>query len=135
MAAASATRRTRATKAARRTGVDEAAFVLTTNDAKDNDAPLPHDDNPDDGANNDADDNAERGAKQRGAKPRAAEKADEYDARRVCAATTPHNSNDDSNNSADEPAKPRATDKADEATQDCTRRVRAAIACKSAMAT
>ena len=50
-------------------------------------------------------------------------------------ATTPQDSNDDSDDSADKAAKPGATDMADEATQDCTKRVRAAIACKSAMTT
>ncbi len=65
----------------------------------------------------------------------AAEKAAEYGARRVRAATTPHNSDDDSANSADEAAKPRATDKADKATGVCARRVRAAITRESAMAT
>jgi hypothetical protein len=90
----------------------------------------PRDKDSDTGANNDADDDAERGAK-----PRAAKKADEYSTRRVRTATTPHDSNDDSDDSADKAAKPGATDKADKATRDCTRCVRAAIACKSVMAT
>ena len=83
----------------------------------------------DNGAKDDANDNAERGAK-----PRAVGKADEYSARRVLAATTPHNIDDDFNDSADKAAKPRATDKADEATRDCARRVRVAVAHESAMA-
>ena len=49
--------------------------------------------------------------------------------------TTPHDSDDNSNDSADKVEKPRATDKADEATRDCTRRIRVAVARKSAMAT
>ena len=81
-------------------------------------------------AQRDAEDDAERGAK-----PRAAGKADEYGARCVGKATTPHDSDDDTDNSADKVAKPRATDKADEATRDCARRVRVAVARKSAMAT
>ncbi len=80
--------------------------------------------------NDDADDDAKRGAK-----PRAAGKADKYGARRVCAATTPHDSDDDSDDSADKVMKPRATDKANEATRDCARRIRVAVARKSAMAT
>ena len=64
---ASAARRTRATMAARCTGVDEAASTLMTDDAKDDDiAPR------DDASNNDADNDADNNAK-RGAKPRAAE--------------------------------------------------------------
>jgi hypothetical protein len=92
-------------------------------------SPLRNEDS-DNSANDDADNDAERGAK-----PRAAGKADEYGARRVRAATTPHDSDDDSDDSADKVTKPRATDKADEATRDCARRVRVAIARKSAMAT
>ena len=72
----------RATKAARRTGVDEAAFTSTMDDAEDDDV-------------DDADDDVERGAKLR-----AAGKADEYGARRVRAATTPHDSDDDPYDSA-----------------------------------
>ena len=63
-----------ATKVARRTGVDVAAFALMMDDAKDDDD-APRDEDSDNGANDDADDNAERGAK-----PRAVGKAD--DARR-----------------------------------------------------
>ena len=55
--------------------------------------------------------------------------------RRIHVATTPHDSNNNSDNSADKATKPRATDKADEATWDCARRVRVAIAHKSAMRT
>ncbi len=90
----------------------------------------PRDKDSNNGANDYADDNAERGAK-----PRVAGKANEYGTRRVRVATTPHDSDDDSVDSVDKVAKPRATDKADEATRDCTRRVRVAVACKSAMAT
>jgi hypothetical protein len=92
-------------------------------------SPPPKEDS-DNGANDNADDDAERGAK-----PRASGKADEYGARRVRAATTPHDSDDDSDNSANKVTKPRATNKTDEATRDCVRRVRVAIARKSAMAT
>ena len=60
-----------ATKVARCTGVDEAAFALTMDDAKDDDD-APRDEVSDNGTNDDADDNAERGAK-----PRAAGKADD----------------------------------------------------------
>ena len=81
------------------------------------------------GAKDDANNNAERGAKSR-----AAGKADEYGARRVLAATTPHNIDDDFNDSADMAAKPRATNKADEATRDCARRVCVAVAHDSTMA-
>jgi len=119
----------RATKAAQRTGVDELAFTLTMDDAKDNDV-APRDEDSNNSANNDADDNAKRGAN-----PRAAGKADEYGARPVRATTTPHNSDDNSDDSADKVAKPRTTDKVDEATRDCARRVRVAVARKSAMAT
>ena len=77
-----------ATKVARRTGVDEAAFALTMDDAKDDDD-APRDEDSDNGANDDADDNAERGAK-----PRAAGTADDYGARRVRATSTPHDSDD-----------------------------------------
>ena len=56
--------------------------------------------------------------------------------REACAvATTPHDSNDNFDDSADKAAKPGATDMADKATRDCTRRVRVAVARKSAMAT
>jgi hypothetical protein len=113
----------RATKAARRTGVDEVAFTSTMDDP-------PRDEDYDNGANNDADDDAERGAK-----PMAAGKADEYGARRVRAATTPPDSDDDSYHSADKVAKPRVTGKADKATRDCARRGCMAVARKSAMAT
>jgi len=116
-----------ATKAARRTGVDEAAFASTMDDAKDNDI-APRGEDSDNGANDDANDDAERGAK-----PRAAGKADEYGARRVRATTTPNDSDDNSDDSANKVAKPRATDKANEATGDCARRVRVAVARKSAM--
>ena len=92
--------------------------------------PPPRDKDSNTGADDDANDDAKRGAK-----PGAAEKADEYNARRVRTATTPHDSNDDFNDSADKAAKPGATDKANEATRDGTRRVRAAIACKSVMTT
>jgi len=118
----------RATKAARCTGVDEAAFASTMNDAKDNDV-APRDEDSNNGAIDDADDDAKKGAK-----PRAAGKADEYGARHVRAATTPHDSDDNSDDSADKVKKPRATDKADEATRDCARRVRVAVARNSAMA-
>jgi hypothetical protein len=77
-----------ATKVARRTGVDEAAFALTMDDAKDDDD-APRDEDSDNGANDDADDNAERGAK-----PRAAGTADDYGARRVRATSTNHDSDD-----------------------------------------
>jgi hypothetical protein len=97
---------------------------------EDDDVPPPRNKDSDTGPNKDANDDAERGAK-----PRAAEKADEYGTRRVRMATTPQDSNDDSDDSADKAAKPGATDMADEATQDCTRRVCAAIACESAMTT
>ena len=97
----------RSTKAARCTGVDEATFASTMNDAEGDDV-APRDKDSDNGANDDADDDAERGAK-----PRAAGKADEYGARRARAATTPHDSDDNSYNSADKVAKPRVTDKAD----------------------
>ena len=100
-AAASAARRTPATKAAQRTGVNKVAFASTTDNAKDNDI-APHNNNSNDGANNDANDNAKRGTK-----PRVAKKADEYGARRVRTATTPHDSNEDSNNSTNKAAKPR----------------------------
>ena len=119
----------RATKAARCTGVDEAAFASTMNDAKD-DVIAPHDEDSDNGANNDADDDAEKGPK-----PRAAGKADEYGARHVRVATTPHDSDDNSGDSADKVEKPRAINKADEATRDCVRCVRVAVARNSAMAT
>ena len=118
----------RATKAARRTGVDEVAFTLTMDDAKDDDV-APRDKDSDNGANDDADDDAEKGAK-----PRAAGKADEYGARHVRAATTTHDSDDNSDDSADKVEKPRATNKADEATRDCARRVRVAVTRNSAMA-
>jgi hypothetical protein len=52
----------RATKAAQCTGVDEAAFASTMNDAKDDDV-APRDEDSDNGANDDADDDAEKGAK------------------------------------------------------------------------
>ena len=78
----------RAMKAARRTGVDKAVFASMMDDAEDDDV-APRDEHSDNGANNDADNDAERGAK-----PRAAGKADEYGARRVCATTTPHDSNE-----------------------------------------
>ena len=119
----------RATKAARCTGVDEAAFASTMNDAKDDDV-APRDEDSDNGANNDADDDAEKGPKSR-----AAGKADEYGARHVRAATTPHDSDDNSGDSADKVEKTRAINKADEATRDCARRVRVAVARNSAMAT
>jgi len=112
----------------RRTGVDEAAFTSTMDDAEVDDVAPPRDEDSDNGANDDADDDVERGAE-----PRAAGQADEYGARRVRAATTPHDSDDDSYDSADKVAKPRATDKADEA-RDCARRGRVAVARKSAMA-
>ncbi len=98
-------------------------------DAEDDDVTPPRDEDPDNGANDDADNDVERGAKLR-----AAGKADEYGARRVCAATTPHDSDDDPYDSADKVAKPRATDKADEATRACARRGRMAVAHKSATA-
>jgi hypothetical protein len=60
----------------------------------------PRDEDSHNGANDDADDNVERGAKLR-----AAGKADEYSARRVRAATTPHDSVDDSYDSADKVTK------------------------------
>ena len=44
-------------------------------------------------------------------------------------------SNDNSDDSADKASKPRVTDKANEATRDGARRVRAAIARESALAT
>ncbi len=119
----------RATKASRCTGVDEATFASTMHDAEGVDV-APQDEDSDNGANDDADDDAERGAK-----PRAAGKADEYGARHVHATTTPHDSDDNSNNSANKVEKPRATNKADEATRDCARCVRVAVARKSAMAT
>ena len=118
----------RAMKAARCTGVDEAAFTSTMNDAKDDDIAPRYEDS-DKGANYDADDDAEKGAK-----PRVARKADEYGARHVRATTTTHGSNDNSDDSADKVAKPRATDKADEATRDCARCERVAVARNSAMA-
>ena len=119
----------RSTKAARCTGVDEATFASTMNDAEGDDV-APRDKDSDNGANDDADDDAEKGAK-----PRAAGKADEYGARHVRATTTPHDSDNNSDDSAVKVEKPRATNKADEATRDCARRVRVAVACKSAMAT
>ena len=61
------------------TGVDEAAFTSTMEDAADNDPP-PLRQRTNDDANDDV---------KRGAKPRAAGKADEYGARRIRAATTP----------------------------------------------
>ena len=64
-----------------------------------------------------------------------AKKADEYGVRRIRVATTPHDSDEDSNNSTDKAAKPRATNKANKAMQDCARRVRVAIAHENAMAT
>ena len=100
-----------------------------TDNAEDEDV-APRDNDSDDSAKEDADNAAERGAK-----PRAAKKADEYGVRRIHVATTPHDSNNNSDNSADKATKPRATDKADEATWDCARRVRVAIAHKSAMRT
>ena len=118
----------RTTNAARCTGVDKAAFASMMNDAKDDDV-APRDKDSDNGANDDADDDAEKGAK-----PRAAGMADEYGARHIRAATTPHDSDDNSDNSADKVEKPRATDTADEATRDCARRVRVAVARNSAMA-
>ncbi len=117
----------RATKAARCTGVDEAAFASTMNDAK-NDDVAPHDEDSDNGTIDDADDDAEK------REGREAEGADEYGARHVRAATTPHDSDDNSDDSADKVEKPRATDKADEATRDCARRVCVAVARNSAMA-
>ena len=54
----------RATKAARCTGVDEAAFASTMNDAKDDDVAPRHEDS-DNGTIDDADDDAEKGAKPR----------------------------------------------------------------------
>jgi len=57
-----------ATKVARRTGVDEAAFALTMDDAKDDDD-APRDEDSDNGANDDADDmpmTTPRGAQSRG---------------------------------------------------------------------
>jgi len=93
----------RATKAARCTGVDEALFASTMNDAKDDDV-APRDEDSNNGAIDDADDGAEKGAK-----PRATGKADKYGARHVRTATTPHNSDDNSDDSADKVEKPRAT--------------------------
>ena len=75
-AAASAAMRTRATKATRRTGVNNAS--MTDDPRMMTSPPPPRDKDSDAGANNDANDDAERGAK-----PRAAEKADEYGTRRV----------------------------------------------------
>ena len=98
-------------------------------DAKDDDV-APRNDGSSNGADDNADNNAERGAK-----PRAAGKADKYGARRVCVATTPHDSDDNYDDSADKAAKPMATDKADKATRDCARRVRLAVASESPMAT
>ena len=89
----------------------------------------PRDEDSDIGANNDADDDVERGTK-----PRAAGKADEYGARHVRMATTPHNSDNNSYDSTNIVAKPRATNKADEAMRDCARCGRVAVARKSAMA-
>jgi len=99
------------------------------NDAKDDDV-APRDEDSDNGANDNADDDAEKGAQLR-----AAGKADEYGVRHVRAATTPHDSDNNFYDSADKVEKPRATDKADEATRDCARRVRVAVARNSAMAT
>ena len=98
-------------------------------DAKDNDVAPPRDEESDNGANDDADDDAERGAK-----PRAAGKADKYGARRVRTATTPHDSDNNSDNSANK-ARSQGRPTTDEATWDCARRVRVAVARKSAMAT
>jgi len=116
----------RATKAARCTGVDEAVFASTMNDAKDNDV-APHDEDSDNGTIDDADDDAEKGAK-----PRALTSTAQgtYAPRPppTTATTTPTTPPTRSK-------KPRATDKANEATRDCTRRVRVAVARNSAMAT
>ena len=118
-----------ATKVARCTGVDEAAFALTMDDAKDDDD-APRDEDSDNGANDDADDNAERGAK-----PRAAGKADEYGASTYARRPPPTTATTTPTTLPTRSKKPRATDKADEATRDCTRRVRVAVARNSAMAT
>ena len=56
---------------------------------------------------------ATRTLTKRGAKPRAAGKADEYGARHVRATTTPHDSYDNSDDSAVKVEKPRATNKAE----------------------
>ena len=70
----------------------------------------------DNGANDDAVDNAERGTK-----PRAAGKADKYGARGVRAATTPQDSDDDSDNSANMVVKPNNRDSVTVTRRRCDR--------------
>ena len=110
-------------------GVDKAAFASRIDDAKDDDV-APRGDGSDNSAAYNANDNTKRGTKLM-----AAMKAEEYGTRRVCAATIPHDSDDNSDDSADKAAKPIVTNKADEATRDCARHVRVAVACESVMAT
>jgi hypothetical protein len=91
-------------KAARRTGVDEAA-----SNAKGNDVPS-RDDDSDVDANDDTDDDVERAGQPK--------KVGEYGGQCVRAATAPYDSNDDLDSSVNEAATPRATNKANEATRD-----------------
>jgi hypothetical protein len=118
----------RATKAARRTGVDEAAFALTRMMPRTMTSP-PAMRTPTT-APTTMPTTTPRGAQSQGRPGRLTSTAQGAYARRP-PPTTATNSDD----SADKVEKPRATDKADEATRDCARRVRVAVARKSAMAT
>ncbi len=117
-ATASATRRTRTTKVARRTGVNEAASDAKGDDvaSRDNDSEVD--------ANDDTNDDAERAGQPK--------KVREYGGRGVRAATAPSDSDDDPDSSVNAAATPRVTNKADKATRDGTWRGRAASARKSA---
>ena len=118
----------RATKAARRTGVDEAAFALTRMMPRTMTSP-PAMRTPTT-APTTMPTTTPRGAQSQGRPGRLTSTAQGAYARRP-PPTTATNSDD----SADKVEKPRATDKANEATGDCARRVRVAVARKSAMAT
>ena len=101
---ASAARRTRTTKAAQCTGVDQAA----SNTKGDDIASREKDSNVD--ASNNTDDNTKRAGQPK--------KVREYGRRGIHVATAPYNSDDEPDSSVDETRTPRATDKADEATRD-----------------
>ena len=111
-------RRTCTTKAAQRTGVNEAA-----SDAKGNDV-ASRNNNSEAGANDDTNDNAKRAGQPK--------KVEEYGGQGVRAATAPFDSDNDPDSSVNEAATPRATDKANKTTRDGAWRRRAASACKSA---
>ena len=107
----------RTTKAAQRTGVNEAA-----SDTKGNDIASCNDNSEVD-TNDDTDNNAKRAGKPK--------KVREYSGRGVRAASAPSNSDDNPDSSVNKAATPRATDKTDKATRDGAWRGRAASLRKS----